>query len=142
MHMRQMTREEQTKQLTILFTSKVSGSQGASVVFQVLSSRWQYTIEDQANAVIDVPTGPFKLEIATQFQGAAQPVSVDASIVGQYISSLEVNQKGPTEALFNFVHTGGEDQCTVTCVTTGESRSGIGACIDCKGPLGYVRLCC
>jgi len=142
MHMREPPGAKQTKRLPIRFRSKLGGSEGAIVVFQVLSSKWQYTIENQAKAVIDVPTGAFKLEIAIQFQGAAQPVSVAASVVGLYLTSLDVDQNGPTEALFNFVHTDGEDQYTVTCLTTGESRSGMGACIDCKGPLGYVRLCC
>src|SRR2546427_12280955 len=33
-------------------------------------------------------------------------------------------------------------QCIVTCLITGESRSGAGACIDCSDGQDTVRICC
>lgn len=48
------------------------------------------------------------------------------------------------ELRINLVHGpySGLQQCTVFCPASGESRSGPGACIDCRKDKSVVRICC
>ncbi|MCI0628232.1 MAG: hypothetical protein L0387_42370 [Acidobacteria bacterium] len=103
-------------------------------------SKWELAVR--------VPLGLRMLEIGVFFQSLDDFVVVYAAVSGKYLRGILFNQETADHVTVQIDHENtyvpfqSIPQCTVTCSTTGESRSGMGACIDCPGPRGTVRICC
>lgn len=134
------------KSIKAFFVSTVHDYEAATVIFpRVMSVRSsEFTIKEGLAATLRVPMGQFEFYVDTIFPGQGKAVRVSANVVGAQVDSLTIEQKQVHNVLINIRHTASAspEYCTVTCEATGESRTGAGACIDCKGPKGTVRLCC
>lgn len=91
---------------------------------------------------IEVPSGPWWLVLEIHFRASGEIVHTAAFIDGAH--GLDIEQQGPDFVLAQIRHSAhsSQEQCTVTCLTTGESRSGRGQCVECRLKRGVVKLCC
>jgi hypothetical protein len=104
--------------------------------------------EGQATQVVpaeifDLPQNqPVNVLLSVLFRKAQRWVEVKASSYGA--RALEVRQLSDTFVQADVLHgsTTAEAQCTVTCLASGESRTGPHACIECKTDGGTVKICC
>jgi len=138
---------ETKKTIQVYFSSKLpTDVDGARVFFprSLTLRESEFAIKEGLTTVLRIPTGRFRLQIDTLFPRGEKPVAVSAAVVGDQVESLQISQRDHHRVLIDVKHTqsAGTEYCTVTCDATKESRTGIGACIDCDGPLGTVRLCC
>jgi hypothetical protein len=139
--------EPNEKTIKVHFSSKLSLSADAAVVTfpRFLSvEQSEFRIKDGLTATLRIPTRLFKLYIDTFFPGDTSALRVTAAITGANLEALSIAQNDNQHVLIDVKHINSTtaEYCTVTCEATNESRSGIGACIDCKGRKGVVRLCC
>jgi hypothetical protein len=138
---------ENKRNVPVYFTSRLpEDADGARVFFprSLTVRESEFTIREGITTVLRIPIGRFRLRIDTLFPRSTKSVIVSADVVGNRIDSLLISQRDHHRVLIDVKHTQSAETeyCTVTCEATKESRTGIGACIDCDGPLGTVRLCC
>ncbi len=94
-------------------------------------------------AVYELPADrEISLRLQVFFHKSQEWVEVMAEAAGA--KSLEVQQQSDTYVQANILHSRAdlEEQCTVRCPQTGESRTGRNACIECSTAAGTVRICC
>jgi hypothetical protein len=92
--------------------------------------------------ILEAPEDSWRLLIQIHFRSSGEIIQTAADIQGA--EGLDVRQQGRHFVLAQVRHgaQSSQEQCTVTCLTTGESRSGKGQCIECKLTKGAVKLCC
>jgi hypothetical protein len=134
------------KKIKLYFTSKIPPRADAATVSfpRLRASRSEFAVSEGLVETLIIPTRQFDLSIDTTFSGSPQALRVTANVIRGNVESLRVFQEGPRGVLIDVEHTDSisTEYCTVTCEATGESRTGMGACIDCRGQKGIVRLCC
>lgn len=88
-------------------------------------------------------TRPLEIAVNAYFRRIEKWVKTEASVF--HAQGLDIVQIQPTYILANFMHgrvEAGDGQCTVTCETTGESRSGRNVCVECPAGAGVIKICC
>lgn len=83
------------------------------------------------------------IQIGAFFRSIQQWVQTEAVVSNA--TGIDIVQVERTFLQVNMLHgrvSAGDGQCTVTCKTTGESRSGRNVCIECPSGIGVIRICC
>jgi hypothetical protein len=83
-----------------------------------------------------------KLKVQVFFHASNKWVEVSAEALGA--EGVKVQQLNDAFVRADIIHRKGvvEEQCTVRCPKTGESRTGRNACIECVSDAGTVKICC
>jgi hypothetical protein len=140
-----MEPQAEEKSITVHFVSKLLvAADAATVSFpRAMSPREsEFQIRDGFTATLRIPMRAFQMHMDTTFPDSSR-IRVVAHVTGANIDSMRIAQEEQYSVLIDIQHQfGAAEYCTVTCEATGESRTGIGACIDCAGQKGKVRLCC
>lgn len=58
------------------------------------------------------------------------------------LNQMQITQRSNYSVEMNLQHEAFGDPCTVTCLASGESRTGVNPCIECSVGERVVRLCC
>jgi len=91
----------------------------------------------------DLPTNtPVNLRLMVFFHKSQEWVGVEARI--PRAKGFQVQQLSEEHVFGQVLHEEGplEEQCTVTCPKSGESRTGKNVCIECSSGRGTVKVCC
>jgi hypothetical protein len=131
---------------TVSFSTSVVDSRDlADVTVKGLPGSFELKLQQPASVSqeFEVPADKsIEFWVGVYFRRAERHVEVEAEATNAL--GLALHQTSSERVLADITHPpitmGG--QCTVSCPTTGEHRSGTNVCIECGTPRGTVRICC
>jgi len=94
-----------------------------------------YELDDNVNGEID-------LEIGIRFPSPGEVITVYGLMLFSGAAELVIRQYSPTYVKVLARHGETQRTCTVKCITSGETRTGPGACIECSSKGRRLKICC
>ena len=97
---------------------------------------------------IEMPEGyatrrePMQIRLAAYFGQVGGWIRTSAIVSAPAGISIVQVERASLQVEMIHSHLAGDEQCTVRCETTGQSRSGRNVCIECPSGIGVIVICC